>query len=240
MKNRRKRFEAMHGMVTQSRWLCAIALVAAIGFGVAGCEQPTDPVTAHVHQWGEWSVTPATCIAAGEKTRTCVLDATHKDTQPIAALGHDYQWKLTTYPTEIVNGDFTDIVETGICKHDSTHTETRNIKYQSLYYGRWKSSLSERTITLSAERFRTSYYLNTYRDFEMTSLTWTGTTNNESDSTNYPVGYTITGTVTSKATDNYTHTIGQSYTVYVFLNKDDPTNLVYNVSLDNKNKYILQ
>jgi len=40
MKSRRKLFEAMRNIATQSRWLCAITLVAVIGFVMAGCETP--------------------------------------------------------------------------------------------------------------------------------------------------------------------------------------------------------
>jgi hypothetical protein len=91
MKNRRKRFEAMHGIVI-------IALVAVIGFGVAGCEQPTDD-PAHVHQW-EWTViTPATCIATGEEEGVCKLDPSHTTTREIAidlVNGHDWEFSNVT------------------------------------------------------------------------------------------------------------------------------------------------
>jgi len=41
----------------------------------------------HVHDWGDWVVTtPATCAAAGVETRTCRLDASHKETRAVAQL----------------------------------------------------------------------------------------------------------------------------------------------------------
>jgi len=43
--------------------------------------------TTHTHDWGAWEVTtPATCEAAGVETRTCKLDASHKETQSIPKL----------------------------------------------------------------------------------------------------------------------------------------------------------
>jgi uncharacterized protein (TIGR02145 family) len=43
--------------------------------------------TTHTHDWGDWVVTaPATCDAAGVETRTCKLDASHKETRAIPKL----------------------------------------------------------------------------------------------------------------------------------------------------------
>jgi len=51
----------------------------------ANSDEP--PSGAHVHDWGDWVVTtPATCEAAGVETRTCKLDASHKETQSIPKL----------------------------------------------------------------------------------------------------------------------------------------------------------
>ena len=83
-----------------------------------------EPDPTHTHQWGAWTeTTPATCTTEGEETRTCTLDATHQETQPIAALGHDWgNWVVTTPATTTADGE-----ETRTCKHDPTHTETQTI-----------------------------------------------------------------------------------------------------------------
>jgi len=50
----------------------------------------------HEHDWGQWTITlePA-CTTEGKKTRMCTLDATHIETQPITALGHDWRTEDT-------------------------------------------------------------------------------------------------------------------------------------------------
>ena len=93
-----------------------IALVAVIGFGVAGCKSPTDE-PAHVHQWGKWDVTAATCIATGSRTRTCALDATHTETE--------------TIPIDLVNGhdwDFDNAEETDVPTCTKKGSGTANCK----------------------------------------------------------------------------------------------------------------
>lgn len=46
-------------------------------------------VAALEHNWGEWTVTTAaTCTEDGEQQRVCANDATHVETETIAALGH--------------------------------------------------------------------------------------------------------------------------------------------------------
>jgi hypothetical protein len=104
-----------------------IALFAIITIGIIACnngDNGNNNTTEHVHEWDVWKVTtPATCTTAGEQTRTCKLDATHTETQVIAALGHDWgEWEVTTPPTTTAEG-----VETRTCKRDETHKETRAI-----------------------------------------------------------------------------------------------------------------
>jgi len=65
----------------------------------------------HTHDWGDWTVTtPATCDAEGVETRTCKLDASHKETRTIPKLtgaacngGGD-----VVDPNTVVKGMFTD------------------------------------------------------------------------------------------------------------------------------------
>jgi len=64
-----------------------LALSAVLWVGCGGDDKGNPATTEHTHDWGEWTVTtPATCDAAGTETRTCKLDATHKETQSIPKL----------------------------------------------------------------------------------------------------------------------------------------------------------
>lgn len=50
----------------------------------------------HTHVWGEWTVSEEpTCTTTGERTRVCMLDASHRQTDSMAVLGHD--WATPTY-----------------------------------------------------------------------------------------------------------------------------------------------
>jgi len=98
-----------------------------------GCGGDNGASSGHVHDWGEWVVTvPATCEAAGVETRTCRLDANHKDTKAIAKLmgsacntGHVHDWGdwvVTVSATCATAG-----VETRTCNLDASHKETQTI-----------------------------------------------------------------------------------------------------------------
>ena len=68
----------------------------AVVLAFTACEQPTD--SAHIHQWGEYTVTiAATCVAKGVETRTCALDATHKETRDITIDPTAHDWKVGDY-----------------------------------------------------------------------------------------------------------------------------------------------
>jgi len=119
--------------------VASLVLTAVVWFGCGGGDNnPADNNSesgsnTHVHDWGAWSVTTQpTCAAQGVETRTCKLDATHKETQAVAKLTgavcetggahvHDWgEWAVTTQPTCDAAG-----VETRTCKLDATHKETR-------------------------------------------------------------------------------------------------------------------
>ena len=73
----------------------------------------------HTHVWGEWDNSTATCTIAGIETRTCTIDATHTETRPAAALGHDMAWVITTPATFLAAGE-----ETYACRREGcTYTE---------------------------------------------------------------------------------------------------------------------
>jgi len=101
-----------------------IALVTIIGFLTTcsnGSENPPPP--AHVHDWGDWSVTKAaTCTVKGEETRVCTLDATHKEIREIAInpTAHVWdEWEAEIEPTCTVKGK-----GSRICTLNSSHTQT--------------------------------------------------------------------------------------------------------------------
>jgi len=106
-----------------------MAIIAILGVmaGFIACDNGNNPPPAHVHQWGEWTVTtPATCATAGVQTRVCDLDATHTETQSIAIDPNAHQWgawTITTPATATSEG-----VETRTCAHNAAHQETRTIE----------------------------------------------------------------------------------------------------------------
>ncbi len=102
---KRKHFIGMAAIL-----VCAALAVAACGGGP----------NAHVHQWGEWTVTKApTCEEEGTERRTCTLDPSHVETKPVAALGH--QWSTTWAQDE--NGHY-HVCENGCGsrKDETAHT----------------------------------------------------------------------------------------------------------------------
>jgi|GEM_PF-2030512 len=67
------------------RAVAVIAVVLLCACCLFGC----DDEPSHVHEWGEWKIEKsATCEAAGEQVRTCST-CDEKETETIAALGHD-------------------------------------------------------------------------------------------------------------------------------------------------------
>ena len=74
------------------------------------------------HDWGDWTITPATCTTAGEKKHTCTVCG-HEEKQEIPALKHDWgDWQVTTHATCTEKG-----VETRQCRNDPSHVETQEI-----------------------------------------------------------------------------------------------------------------
>jgi hypothetical protein len=67
-------------MKNAAKFLGIIALMAVIGFGVAGCKSPNDD-PAHTHTWGSWQTTPATVTENGVDTITCTVCGAVKETK---------------------------------------------------------------------------------------------------------------------------------------------------------------
>jgi len=111
-----------------------MAIIAIVGIIIGFVACNNDNETTHVHQWGDWTVTTVpTCSTEGIKTRVCTLDATHKETQPIAIDPNAHQWgewTKTKDPSYTEDGE-----ETRICAHNSAHKETRPIYERSFTIG---------------------------------------------------------------------------------------------------------
>lgn len=74
-------------------WLAA-ATAAMLLVGASGCADVTVG-EGHVHDWGAWQETPATCEGAGERVRVCKTDPTHVERETIPELGHDWDREWT-------------------------------------------------------------------------------------------------------------------------------------------------
>jgi len=83
---------------------------------------PIDPTA---HAWEDWTQTTLpTCTEAGIKTRICTYDHSHIDPQTQvgdSALGHDWDWNVTTPASLLMAG-----LETGICQR--TNCSETNIR----------------------------------------------------------------------------------------------------------------
>ena len=132
-------------MNTKKVLVCGL-IVVLVALAFAACK---DPEPAHIHQWGDWSVTPATCIATGSQTRTCALDATHieKKVIPIDLVdGHDWgEWEGTVTCTTAGTG-------TRICSRSATHTETdNNLQPLGHNYQNWQTTTAPTCTTAGEE-----------------------------------------------------------------------------------------
>jgi uncharacterized protein (TIGR02145 family) len=69
----------------------------------SGVETSSSSEQEHVHTWGDWAETPATCEAAGTKTRTCTGNNSHTETEEIAKLTWN-DWTVKTPATLTATG----------------------------------------------------------------------------------------------------------------------------------------
>ena len=105
-----------------------MAIIAIVGIIIGFMACNNDNETTHVHQWGDWTVTTApTCTTEGVETKVCTLDATHKETRPIAIDPNAHLWGnwIETTPITIT----ADGEETKTCAHNSEHKQTRPIEH---------------------------------------------------------------------------------------------------------------
>jgi len=138
------------------------ATATIFALALIGC--PPEPKPApHVHQWGEWVVTtPATFTEAGEETRTCVLDATHKETRPIPMLSiADLGAWLTSQPANTATTPYIVKLNVSDLGGDSyTAGSVGNALYPNNYTRYVSLDLSGSTINSIGNRaFRNCYSL---------------------------------------------------------------------------------
>ena len=78
----------------------------------------------YVHDWGDWVMTPATCVDKGDSTRVCKLNSEHTETREIAINLNNHDWGdwVVTPATCTDKGD-----STRVCKRNGEHTQTREI-----------------------------------------------------------------------------------------------------------------
>jgi formylglycine-generating enzyme required for sulfatase activity len=114
-----------------------LGLIMAIFALFTACGDKGDPSSpAHKHQWGNWMVTKeATCTETGVKTRVCILDATHTETEtiPISPNAHVWgEWEVTTPATCTETG-----IGTRICTLCGEEDASDVIPALGHDYGNW-------------------------------------------------------------------------------------------------------
>jgi len=131
-------------------WKQGFIGIVVLVFVFSACKDNNE--TAHTHVWGEWQTIPPTCENDGYDIRICSTDNTHTETKnPTAALGHNYQWDITTPATTYVDGE-----ETETCTRCGATRDTRPIdkllQTHDLNLGTIPVVLEDQTGQLPAER----------------------------------------------------------------------------------------
>lgn len=136
------------------RTLLCFAVCAAAAATFAACGETEE--TECEHDWGDWAVTtPATCTQAGEKTRVCKKNASHKETDTVPALDHDWgDWEDTTPSTCNTAGE-----KARVCKHDASHKETAPLELVGHNWNPWTVEAANKpTETEGGKATRTCKY----------------------------------------------------------------------------------
>ena len=112
--------------------------VTVTSCAVCGAElsRETEETPASGHAWGEWVITrTAGCEAAGEETRVCTHDSSHRETRTAAAPGHAWgEWIISKIATCETAGR-----ENRFCARDEHHSESRVIPAKGHYWGEWET-----------------------------------------------------------------------------------------------------
>ena len=112
----------------------------------------TNVLAAIDHKWNAGEVTTdPTCSAEGVKTFTCLNDAAHTKTEPVAIDSNAHDWndgEVTTDPTCTEAG-----VKTYTCKHNASHTYTEPVSNLGHSFGTWTTTLKP-TCTVNGQERR--------------------------------------------------------------------------------------
>lgn len=87
--------------------ICVLLVAGLFAIIFTTCDNGDIGNETHIHQWGDWIVTiEPSCETSGEKTRTCLIDSSHTETELIAPLGHNWgEWIIITSATETTDGE---------------------------------------------------------------------------------------------------------------------------------------
>lgn len=140
------------------------ATCTAEGVKVSTCTvcdfKESTPILKLGHIYGDWTtVRQATCTEAGEQQRICTRNASHVETQPIPATGHDYtgvqpewNWRgdnsadasfacATCHKTTVVEATVTHEVTQATCTGEGMTIYTANATFNGTEYTAIKDSL---------------------------------------------------------------------------------------------------
>ncbi len=76
------------------------------------------PADGDAHNWGEWTVIPAACTADGSKTRVCLYNAQHTETETIPAVGHTPAAQVEENriePSDSEDGGYDEVIYCSVC-----------------------------------------------------------------------------------------------------------------------------
>jgi len=121
----------------------------------------------HEHDSGTWHIAlDATCAAPGTRELRCTSCNAVLNTQPIEALGHNWEWISTATETD-------DGTETEVCTHDNSHTGATRIAYATgtpglafdLINGNTAYSVNKGTVTSGVVHIPAYYRPNLNSDY---------------------------------------------------------------------------
>ena len=162
----------------------------------------TIPVDANAHNYSVIT-TPATCTTAGVKTFTCLNNSSHSYTQPLSALGHNWDTTgtVTTPATCTTAG-----VMTYTCKNDANHTQTLPINPTG---HSWDTGTVTTPATCTADGVKTFTCLNNSAHSYTQKINMLGHNWNSGTVTTQPT-CTVDGEKTFTCNNNSTHTYTQA------------------------------
>ena len=143
------------------------------------------------------------------------------DPEPVHT--HEWEWVETTPATITTDG-----LETETCKICGATNGTRQITFQSYFYGTWKhegsGNNSTTTYNITAPKLEYTLFGLTGETFVVSSITsWTPATNDNQDdiNTGYINGYIISATIThSSGPRAFNYEVGSTLERFLYLHND--------------------